>query len=119
VHVVTAPRAGEPRKLQRGPCQHGGESGYTYSPILTAFFKTRAINPPISFPPDSLYVRKIVRNLYAETGVFQDVMWTLHPRYYPGLFKAKIVYEAYPESQNEVDGMLARLGLKTRVIYDW
>jgi hypothetical protein len=34
------------------------------------------------------------------------------------LFKAKIIYEAYPESQVEVDGMRASLGLKTRVIYD-
>jgi len=116
---VTAPRAGEPTKLQRGPCRAGGEYGYTYSPMLTEFFKTRAVNPPISFPPDSLYVRKIVRNMYAETAVFHNIMWTLHPRYYPILFKAKIVYEAYPESQNEVDSMVARLGLKTQVIYDW
>jgi hypothetical protein len=68
-------------------------------------------------------VRRIVRNLYAETGVFQDVMWTLHPRYYPTLFKTKIIYEAYPDSQEEVDGILTRLGLNIgglniRVIYD-
>jgi len=116
---VAAPRAGEPRKLQRGPCQQGGEYGYTYSPMLTAFFKTRAVNPPLSFPPDSLYVRKIVRNQYAETAVYHNVMWTLHPRYYPGLFKTKIFYEAYPESQTEVDDIRARLGVKTPVIYDW
>jgi hypothetical protein len=114
---LTAPRDGGPRKVQRGPCQ-GGEYGYTYTPMLMEFFKKRAVNPPISVPPDSLYVRRIVRNLYAETGVFRDVMWTLHPRYYPGLFKTKIFYEAYPESQEEVDGMLARLRMKIRVIYD-
>jgi hypothetical protein len=115
----TAPRDGEPRKLQRGPCQEGGEKGvYSYWPGLIEFFKKRAVNLPISFPPDSLYVRRIVRNLYAETAVFRDIMWTLHPRHYPGLFKTKIFYEAYPESQEEVDGILARLGFKTRVIYD-
>jgi hypothetical protein len=115
---LTAPRDGEPRKLQRGPCQHNGEYGFTYSPMLIEFFKKRAVNPPISFPPDSLYVRRIMRNLYAETAVFHDAMWTLHPRYYPRLFKTKIFYEAYPESQDEVDDMLARLHLHSKVIYD-
>jgi hypothetical protein len=115
---LTAPRDGEPRKLQRGPCQPNGEYGFSYSQMLIDFFKKRAVNPPISFPPDSLYVRRILRNLYAETAVFHDVMWTLHPRYYPILFKTRIFYEAYPENQGEVDSMLARLGLRTRVIYD-
>jgi hypothetical protein len=115
---LTAPRDGEPRKLQRGPCQHYGEYGFTYSPMLIEFFKKRAVNPPRSFPPDSLYVRRIMRNLYAETAVFHDAMWTLHPRYYPRLFKTKIFYEAYPESQDEVDDMLARLHLHSKVIYD-
>jgi hypothetical protein len=63
-------------------------------------------------------VRRLVRNLYADSGVFHDVMWTLHPRYYPRLFKTKIFYEAYPESQDEVDSMQALLGFKARVIYD-
>jgi len=115
---LTAPRDGEPRRLQRGPCQEGGEHGFSYSPVLTGFFKARAVNPPISFPPDSLYVRRILRNLYAETAVFRDILWTLHPRHYSGLFKTKIFYEAYPESQDEVDAMLARLGVKWKVIYD-
>jgi hypothetical protein len=115
---LTAPRDGEPKKLQRGPCQHGGEYGYTNSPKLIEFFKERAVNPPISIPPDSLYTRRIVRNLYVETAVFQDIMWTLHPRYYPRLFKTKIIFEAYPESQDEVDSMRASLRLKTKVIYD-
>jgi hypothetical protein len=115
---LAAPRNGELRKLQRGPCKGGGENGFSYWPGLIGFFNERAVNPPISFPPDSLYVRKIVRNLYAETGVFHNVSWTLSPEVLARLFKTKIFYEAYPESQEEVDGMLARLGVKTRVIYD-
>jgi hypothetical protein len=115
---LTAPRDGGPRRLQRGPCQHGGEYGFTNLPMLIKFFKERAVNPPISFPPDSLHTRKILRDRYAGTGVFYDTMWALHPRYYPRLFKTKIIHEAYPESQDEVDGILASLGLKTRVIYD-
>jgi hypothetical protein len=63
-------------------------------------------------------VRKIVRNLYAETGVYRDIGWTLNPKYYPRLFKTNIFYEAYPESQDEVDDMVARLYWNFRVIYD-
>jgi hypothetical protein len=116
---LAAPRDGEPRRVQRGPCQTGGEQGYSHSPSQIEFFKKRAVNPPISIPPDSLYVRRIVSGLYAETGVFHNLMWTLHPRHYAGLFKTKIFYEAYPESQEELDGMLAKLRLKNaKVIYD-
>ncbi|MGJ5102519.1 hypothetical protein ACQR2D_28970 [Bradyrhizobium sp. HKCCYLRH2057] len=119
---LEAPRDGEPKKVQRGPCRQGGEHGFTYERTFTEFFKDRAVKPPLSLPTDSLYVRRIVRNLYAESGVFRDVMWTLHPRYYPSLFKTKITYEAYPESQDEVDDMVKRLGLSAgrsvKVIYD-
>jgi hypothetical protein len=116
---VETPLGGGPKKLQRGPCR-GGEQGYSGSPAMIWFLKDRAVNPSLSFPPDSLYVRQIVKGLYAETGVYHDVMWTLHPRYYPRLFKTKIVYEAYPESQEEVDEMLDRLHMRysVRVIYD-
>lgn len=116
---LEAPRNGEPKKVQRGPCQSGGEYGYSYSQGLIDFFKKRAINPPISFPPDSRYVRRIVSNLYTETGAFHNLMWTLSPETLSRTFKTKIFYETYPESQEEVDRMLARLGMRnTRVIFD-
>jgi hypothetical protein len=114
---LTEPRNGEPKKLQRGPCQAGGERGARFWPELERFFERRAIGHSFEPPPDSHYVRRIVRNLYAETGVFRDVAWTIHPRYYPVLFKTKILYEAYPQSQEEVDGMTARLR-RGKVIYD-
>jgi len=114
---LTALREGEPRKLELGPC-HGGERGtYGFWPALDRFFLERMMNPS-DVPPDSLYVRKIVSSRYAERGVYSDILWTLHPRYYPQLFKTKIVYEAYPQSQEEVDEMRARLRLPVSVIYD-
>jgi hypothetical protein len=81
------------------------------------FFEERMFDP-FAVPPDSLYVRKIVASRYAERGFYSDILWTLHPRYYPQLFKAKIVDEAYPQSQEEVDEMQARLRLPVSVIYD-
>lgn len=53
---------------------------------------------------------------YEERGFYSDILWTLNPRYYPQLFKTKITYEAYPQSQEEADEMRARLRLS--VIYD-
>jgi hypothetical protein len=113
---VTEPREGKPKKVQRGPCQPGGEQGVNVRPEMAKFFKERTIDQ-FDPPPDSLYVRRIIRNLYSETGVFPNIAWTIHPRYYPILFKTKIFYEAYPQSQEEVDVMATRAGTG-RVIYD-
>jgi hypothetical protein len=113
---VVEPYDGKAKKVQRGRCQPGGEAGANIWPEMAQFFKDRAIDP-FDPPPDSLYVRRIIRNLYAETGVFPNIAWTIHPRYYSILFKTKIFYEAYPESQEEVDIMAARTGTG-RVIYD-
>ena len=51
-------------------------------------------------------------------GVDRDIAWTIYPRYYPAWFKAEITYEAYPESQDEVNKMAAYFGLGVKVIYD-
>ena len=118
---VQVPRDGGPKKLRRGPCRNDSSGKRTYSaetPAQIRFFKERAVNPLFEAPPDSLYVRKIIRNRYAETGVYRDIAWTIHPRYYPTLFKTKIVYEAYPASQGDIDNMVSQLHLDIRVIYD-
>lgn len=114
---ITEPPDAKMKKLQRGSCRPGGEHGMEYSREVARFFGERVIDPSFSHPPDSLYVRRMLRNLYADTGVFRDILWTLHPRYYPVLFKTKILYEAYPKSQEEVDEIAARLRFG-RVIYD-
>jgi hypothetical protein len=119
---LQVPIDGGPKKLRRGPCQSDSpefgafrEGGPEY---VRRFFKERAVSPLFEAPPDSLYVRKIIRSQYAETGAFRDVAWTIHPRYYPTLFKTRIIHEAYPESQGEVDSMVSQLHLDIRVIYD-
>jgi hypothetical protein len=119
---LVTPRDGEPKRLRRGPCEKTAfvdqAATSVHWPAEIQFFKERTVDPLFDSPPDSLYVRKIVTGLYAEMGVDHDIAWTIHPRYYPQWFKTKIFYEAYPESQNEVDKMLAALGLNTKVIYD-
>jgi hypothetical protein len=120
---LAVPRDGEPKKLLRGPCGNAtfgdqAATSTTHWPAVIEFYKERTVDPLFDTPPDSFYVRKIVTSMYAETGVYRDIAWTIHPRYYPRWFKTRIFYEAYPESQDEVDKMLAALGLHTRVIYD-
>lgn len=114
---VTEPDRGQPEKLQRGPCWSGGQRSARLWPELARFFWERTADPWLDPPPDSVFVRRILKNYYAETGVFHNIAWTLNPRYYPKLFKTKIVYEAYPQSQEEVDGMAARIRAG-KVIYD-
>jgi hypothetical protein len=46
------------------------------------------------------------------------VMWTWNPRYYPNSVKTEIIYEAYPESQEAIDAIAARLHLVYHVICD-
>lgn len=114
---LTELRDGKLRKLQRGSCRILGERVTIVSPEVARFLGDRVIDPTFDPPPDSLYVRRMLRNYYGGTGVFRDIFWTLHPRYYPAWFKTKIVYEAYPQSQQEVDEMASRLVLE-RVIFD-
>ncbi|CCE00942.1 hypothetical protein [Bradyrhizobium sp. STM 3809] len=115
---LKTPRDGGPKGLRRGECREGGDPVEYSSARRARFLWDRAIDPSSVTPPDSNYVRKRVASLYAETGVDRDILWTLHPRYYPRLFKANIVFEAYPQSQDEVDAAAARLGFKAKIIYD-
>jgi hypothetical protein len=117
---VETPRDEGPRKIKRIPCPDTSPANLAkHKAIMSAvnsFYSDRAVNPLFDPPPDSIYVRRTLINLYEETGVFPNVLWTLNPRH-QATFKTKITYEAYPESQEEVDAMAARLQLG-RVIYD-
>ena len=50
--------------------------------------------------------------------MYPEVMWTWNPRYHASAIKTKIFYEAYPESQSNVDALAARVRLRYRIIYD-
>lgn len=108
-------------RLQRGSCQPlSGEEAQWRKIVLaqTGFYRERMIDPRFEPPPDNRYLRRMVKSLYPDTRAYHHIGWTLHPRYFERLFKTKIVYEAYPEGQAEVDEMVARLRLDMRVIYD-
>lgn len=119
--VLESARDGGPKNIRRAPCDDiPPQYQAGYEEFLSAqrrFYSERAIDPEFEYPPYSIHVRKILKNLYESTGVYQDAAWTWNPRYLRKAFKTKIAYEAYPQSQEEVDGMAARVGLG-KVIYD-
>jgi len=117
---LEVPRDGGPKKVRLVPCPSTPSNDLDkYKAVLSAmkrFYSERTVESRFEPPPDSFHVRRALKNLYEETGVYPNVAWTLNPRYHE-IFKTKIFYEAYPESQEEVDAMVARLHLG-RVIYD-
>jgi hypothetical protein len=85
------------------------------------FYRERSLQPSrfwrgLDFP-QSYHVRRIVKSLLDETGDIPQVNWMWNPRYYKAIFKTTIIYEAYPESQDEADEIAAPFGLG-RVIHD-
>lgn len=82
------------------------------------FYGERFVDPLFEFPPESFTVRRTLKNIFKGTGEYPNVMWTWNPRYHASMIKTKIVYEAYPNSQSEVDAIAVRLHLRYQVVYD-
>jgi hypothetical protein len=68
-------------------------------------------------PPQSNHVRRMLKNMLDGTGAFPGVAWMWNPRFYKNVLKTKITYESYPESQAEVDEIVARFGFRP-VVFD-
>jgi hypothetical protein len=83
------------------------------------FIETRAISSALEWLPESFTIRKILRSMFEGAGREPYVLWTWPPRYYAGSLKTRISYEAYPESQAELDAMVSKLGIpRICVLYD-
>ncbi|MBC9876324.1 hypothetical protein G8O24_03055 [Bradyrhizobium sp. INPA01-394B] len=82
------------------------------------FYRDRVSATAFTDPPESRFVRRELMNLYRSTGQYPVVLWTWNPRYHANAIKTRLVYQHYPDSQEEVDAIAKRLGLVRRVIYD-
>jgi hypothetical protein len=82
------------------------------------FYTTRIVDSRFKDPPESFAIRRTLRNMFEGTGRFPDVAWTWNSRHYASMIKTRIIYEAYPNSQDEVDAVASKLGLAFRVLYD-
>jgi len=108
---------GAPR-FDAGAC-HGGfhDNGRNENidQLKRKFYEDRA--PFFAMPPESVAIRKALKGRLDATGAIPAVYWTWNPRF-SGAIRTKVFYEAYPQSQNEVDALAARIGLRAGVIYD-
>jgi hypothetical protein len=122
---------GGPKTLQSALCPLASKelrSSYArLGELSRQFFKERSLDPD-SFGtgfewPQSVHVRRALKNMLDATGGFPRAVWMWNPRFYKDLFKTKVFYEAYPESQAEVDELAARFDFRRQfgfrhVIYD-
>lgn len=109
-----------PNSFDRGPCQDVPPEHQAYyrevEALSARFYRERTIASGFD-PPESIHVRRVLKNLVGATGVYPDVGWTWNPRYYKNVLKTKVWYEAYPEDQDEVDKIVSQFHFP-RVIYD-
>jgi hypothetical protein len=115
-----------PKMLQRSPCADVPEerlAAYERIRALSlAFYQERTLIPGAElklglYVPQSFHVRRALKNMMDGTGDFPDVVWMWNPRYYRNLLKTQVIYEAYPESQDEVDEIASQFWAD-RVVYD-
>jgi hypothetical protein len=113
---------GGPKRLEKSACFDASlESQRGYKALKDRhdrFYEERVVDAPFEDPPESFTIRKILKNMFEGTGRYPNVAWTWNPRYYASTLKTKITYEAYPNSQDEVDAMVSKLRLRQRVLYD-
>lgn len=86
---------------------------------MTRFFKERNIDDRHVYEPQPPHIRKLFASAIErgeESG--KKIVWMWHPRNYGEYFKIPITYESYPASQEEVDVILSKAGLRARIIYD-
>ncbi|ULK99340.1 hypothetical protein [Bradyrhizobium sp. I71] len=88
------------------------------SRLWEEFYRDRIVDTVYTDPPESRFIRRQLMNLYRSTGQYPLVLWTWNPRHHASAIKTRLVYQHYPESQEEVDAIAGRLGLNRRVIYD-
>jgi hypothetical protein len=114
-----------PKRLQVSVCPSvpwEQQAPYRKDEALSLRFYTERTLIPRMFglgfdTPQSLHVTKILKSMLNETGALPDVAWMWNPRFYKNVLKTKVSYEAYPESQAEVDEIAARFRFG-RLIYD-
>jgi hypothetical protein len=116
------PRDGGLKRLQKSPCPDAPAEVQRAEIILRQmddrFYRSRILKPDFEMPPESVIVRRRLRSIFGETALYPgNLLWTWNPRYYAMTIKTKVTYEKYPESQDEVDAMGAKLS-PCHVIYD-
>lgn len=110
-----------PKRLEKAPCRKARndeeDDGKGLRRLNYKFYEGRTVDRLFDDPPESFTIRRKLQHLFEDTGLNSDVLWTWNPRHYDDALIVRIVYEAYPKSQSEVDAMAERLGIGP-VLYD-
>jgi hypothetical protein len=86
---------------------------------LNRFFTQRGTDDRHVYEPQPGHIRKLFASaLEHGESAAKEIVWMWHPRNYGDYFKIPITYESYPASQEEVDQILSKAGLRARIIYD-
>lgn len=107
-----------------GHCISEGEDQFFQAPgpigeMRQKFMSARRVDRNFEEPPESTFIRRALNKVdWPRANEIAPVMWTWHPRFHQSSVKTKIVYEHYPESQEEVEALARRLQLGVRIIYD-
>jgi hypothetical protein len=111
-----------PKRLEIAPCSGAPpefQQGHKrFQDFSRDFYAARGADPLAEWPPQSVFVRKVLGRKFKGTGTLPDYYWTWNPRYAARAIKTKIIYEAYPQTQDEIDAIAAQISLHTPVIYD-
>jgi hypothetical protein len=87
--------------------------------LLSLFFRQRGIDDRHIYGPQTPYTKKFVNVAVKQVINKRSAFWMWNPRNYGDYFKSLITFEAYPDSQDEVDEILTRSGFGSgRVFYD-
>lgn len=86
--------------------------------LLDAFFQQRSVSDTHFYEPQPLDIRKRFYLSIGQGAQGKSIFWMWHPSNYRDYFKIPITYEAYPNSQEEVDQILVETGLRGQVFYD-
>ena len=121
--ALEAAKDGGPKRLQKAVCS---DTPVDYQGRLAdvrrqveQFYETRIVDPLFQHPPESATIRRLLKGRLEGVGIYPEVLWTWNPRHYAGALRTKIIYEAYPASQEEVDALALKFGYPRRhFLYD-
>lgn len=115
------PRDEGPKRVVKSPCRKAqsdeDDPALSRRRLYYKFYKGRAIDRLFDDLPESFTIRRKLQHLLEDAEQYPDVMWTWNPRHYADALIVKVVYEAYPKRQAEVDAMAARFRVGP-VLYD-
>jgi hypothetical protein len=119
---LTAAKNDGPKRLEIAPCSDAPreyQEGYKrFQDMIGSFYAERGAGPAVEWPPQSVFVRKILRRQFEGTGTVPSSYWTWNPRHYARAIKTQVSYEAYPQTQEELDAIAAQIRLYRPVICD-